>query len=183
MIRNLFLILIAAILLWGGESREAPFPEKLEMEGASLIRNGTGVREKFFLDLYRAGLYLPERSNDAEKIVRTHTPQAIRIVILSSLIGSKSMKEGIEKGFKKSMNGDTTPLKEEIERFIQAFDAKIKRGDCFTLLYRPGSGVEIYKNGAKIDTIEGENFKEALFGIWLGKNPVQKDLKKQMLGG
>jgi hypothetical protein len=30
--------------------------------------------------------------------------------------------------------------------------------------------------------IEGKDFADALFSVWLGANPVQEDLKKALLG-
>jgi hypothetical protein len=39
-----------------------------------------------------------------------------------------------------------------------------------------------HKNGKMLGTIEGLEFKKALFGIWLGNNPADKDLKAGMLG-
>jgi len=46
----------------------------------------------------------------------------------------------------------------------------------------PGKGVEIYKNGQMISTIQGLEFKKALFGIWLCNKPAQESLKEAMLG-
>ena len=40
----------------------------------------------------------------------------------------------------------------------------------------------VYKNGAKKGSIDGHDFKKALFGIWLGKKPADDDLKEGMLG-
>ncbi len=39
-----------------------------------------------------------------------------------------------------------------------------------------------YKNGVKKGTIEGHDFKKALFGIWLGDNPADSGLKTGLLG-
>ena len=50
------------------------------------------------------------------------------------------------------------------------------------MIYTPGSGVAISKNGELKDTIEGIAFKKALFGIWLSDKPADKKLKKAMLG-
>ncbi len=183
MIKTVFVSWAMLMVLFASLGAEENFPREIESENVRLVYNGSGVREKFFLDLYRVALYLPEPSGDAEKIVNARDPQAIRIVILSSLIGSKRMKEGIRKGFERSTGGNTASLKGKITRFIAAFDAKIVKGDRFTLLYLPDKGVEIFKNGTYVDTIEGDTFKKALFGIWLGKDPVQRDLKKAMLGG
>jgi hypothetical protein len=43
-------------------------------------------------------------------------------------------------------------------------------------------GVKVSKNGKLLDTIEGQDFKTALWGIWLGAEPVEAKLKTGMLG-
>ena len=43
-------------------------------------------------------------------------------------------------------------------------------------------GVVVYKNGVKKGSIDGQDFKKALFGIWLCDKPADKDLKDEMLG-
>jgi hypothetical protein len=59
---------------------------------------------------------------------------------------------------------------------------KINKKDIFIIVYVPNAGVSVYKNGSKKGTIEGLDFKKALFGIWLGNNPADDDLKAGMLG-
>ncbi|MGS0730103.1 chalcone isomerase family protein, partial [Shewanella sp. 0m-11] len=43
-------------------------------------------------------------------------------------------------------------------------------------------GVTAYKNGQAQATIAGEDFRQALLKIWLGKEPAQNSLKEAMLG-
>ena len=51
------------------------------------------------------------------------------------------------------------------------------------IIYVPGKGVEIKRDGELIDTVKGMDFKQALFAIWLGEDPADDDLKEGMLGG
>ena len=62
------------------------------------------------------------------------------------------------------------------------FKGTTKVNDYFDFINVPGKGVEIFKNGVQMGTIEGLAFKKALYGIWLGDKPAQADLKAQMLG-
>jgi len=50
------------------------------------------------------------------------------------------------------------------------------------MAYVPGQGVQVSKNGELKTLVPGLAFKEALFGIWLGKEPADDDLKDDMLG-
>ena len=56
-------------------------------------------------------------------------------------------------------------------------------GDFYEFTYLPDSGIHVLKNSTYVDTIPGIDFKKAFFGIFLSSNPVQKSLKKAMLGG
>jgi len=69
------------------------------------------------------------------------------------------------------------------EKTFHAISNKeIKKGDVFIIIYAPEEGVVVYKNGTKKGSIDGHDFKKALFGIWLCDKPADKDLKDEMLG-
>ena len=172
-------LLFAAALL----AEERGFAPKVRMEGTALTLNGHGVREKFWIDLYEVALHLPQADNDARRIVEADEPQLLRLVIVSSLISKKKMEKGIREGFQRSTRGRTEGLQERIDRFTEAFGETLEKGDRIDLFYRPGVGVTVYKNGRPVTTLEGKDFKEALWGIWLGEEPVQKSLKNDLLGG
>jgi hypothetical protein len=56
-------------------------------------------------------------------------------------------------------------------------------GDNFNLIYTPlDKSIWVYKNNILEGKIPGLEFKKAFFGIWLGQNPVDDDLKKSLLG-
>jgi hypothetical protein len=63
------------------------------------------------------------------------------------------------------------------------FAEEINDEDVFNIVYVPGKGLDVYKNGAAKATIRsGLTFKRAFFGIWISDRPVQKSLKRGMLG-
>ena len=157
-------------------------PEYLEVAKSKLILNGAGVRSKFFMDLYVGGLYLQSKSNNPKEIIEGDVPMAIRLHIISSLINSKKMENGTRKGFENATKGNTEPIKSQIEEFISVFKEKLEKNDFFELIYLPGKGLEVFKNGEFKCRIEGSAFKQALFGIWLGDKPAQESLKEEMLG-
>lgn len=148
----------------------------------NLVLNGGGVREKYFMDMYVCGLYLLQKSSDAQKIVDSDQLMAVKLHIVSGMITSDKMIEAVNEGFKKSTGSNMAPLQSKINRFIAVFKEQINDGDIYDLIYIPGKGVVIFKNGKIKETIEGLDFKKALFGIWLGAQPADADLKKGMLG-
>lgn len=145
--------------------------------------NGAGVRLMFFIDLYVAALYTKEPVTQAEPILSGKVPAAVRLNILSSLITTKKMIETVEEGFMRSTGGNLEPLRERLNKFMEVFaKSEIKKGDQFTLVSEPNTGIIAYRNGQKVTTVAGEDFRRALLGVWFGEEPASKGLKREMLG-
>ncbi len=174
------LVLVAAAVAQGAENR---IPNEEMFGDTRLVLNGAGVRTKFFMSMYEAGLYVVEHNSDAPAVVEADEPMAIRLSIVSSLITKEKMQKATREGFKKSMGGNVAPLEKEIDTFIAVFDEGINKGDVYDFVYAPGRGIVVTKNGAEKARIAGLPFKRALFGIWLSEDPVQANLKKALLGG
>lgn len=181
------LAVIAIILMTAGvcqatEIAGVKLSDSLEFGQAKLMLNGAGVRTKYLLKLYVGCLYLKEKSQDAKYATEADESMAIRLHIISSMVTSERMEETVREGFVNSMNGNTAPLQDKIEKFISIWKEKIKIGDTYDLVYVPGKGTKVYKNGKFYLVTEGLPFKQALFGIWFCNKPAQKSLKKEMLG-
>ncbi len=157
-------------------------PDTIEADGQELMLNGAGIRSKFVFDLYVAGLYLIAKEHDAEKIIKSTEPMALRLHIISSKITSKRMIHATRKGFKKATGGNIEPIAAEIEQFLEAFSDEIIKGDVFEFI-ATNQGVVVSKNRVELQTISSAEFKQALFGIWLSEKPVKTKLKKKLLGG
>lgn len=161
---------------------DVKIPDSLTADGTELVLNGAGTRSKWFIDLYVGGLYLPAKSSNAGSIIAADEPQAIKLHIISGMITSDRMTSATMEGFENSTGDNVAPIKDEVDAFLDVFSEEIKEGDVFDLVYIPGSGVHVMKNGTERGVIEGMAFKKALFGIWLSDEPAQEDLKKAMLG-
>ena len=155
---------------------------KLNLEGQSLVLNGAGTRVKMFMDMYVGALYLEKKSTNASEIMNSKEGAAIKLNIVSGLITSDKMISAINEGFENSTGKKTAPLKAKIDKFKGFFKEEIKKGDVFIIMNVPNEGIVVYKNGVKKGSIDGHDFKKALFGIWLCDKPADKDLKSDMLG-
>lgn len=183
--RFMMLMLMFLVCAAGAEAKEVggvDLPDSLAAYDNELLLNGGGVREKFFLDLYACGLYLTNKCADPQQILDADKPMAVRLHIISELITPEKMEDTTREGFERSTNGNIAPVKAQIETFLSVFKNGITPDDTYDLIYVPGKGVESYKNSEYIITTEGMAFKKALFGIWISERPVQKNLKKAMLG-
>lgn len=157
-------------------------PSTLSVGDKKLVLNGAGIREKYFMDMYVGSLYLTSKNSDAKKIISADEPMAITLNIVSGLITSSKMEEAIDEGFKKSTGGNSAAIKDQIAAFTKVFSETINKLDVFKITYQTTEGVVVYKNGVSKGIIKGFDFKKALWGIWLGDDPADADLKKAMLG-
>ncbi|WP_445719042.1 chalcone isomerase family protein [Flavobacterium sp.] len=179
-----FLVLIATTLTVNAQQTVSgvKVDAKLALDGQNLVLNGAGTREKMWIDLYVGSLYLPKKSSSAKDIMDSKDAAAIKLNIISGMITSDKMISAINEGFENSTNKNTAALKAKIDKFKGFFKDEIKKGDVFIIINVPSEGVVVYKNGVKKGTIDGHDFKKALFGIWLCDKPADKDLKDRMLG-
>ena len=175
------LILISTFILSPINAAEAP--SSMEYQGAKLMLNGQGTRVKFFMKVYDTSLYLGSQSSDAEEILSSNEAMAIRLDVTSTMVTTDAMKDALNTGLVKSTGDNTARIAEEIEQLISTFTGDVTDSDFFEFIYMPDAGTNVLKNSTYIDTIPGIEFKKAFFGIWLSKNPIQKNLKKAMLGG
>lgn len=184
MMKRLILVLAALSLVASSAFAAKPetLPATVKAGDTQLVFNGSGVRTKYFIDAYTAGLYVPQKTSDLAGVLNNDAPAAIKLKIMSKLITSKKMSESTMEGFTKSTKGNIAPIKKEIDEMINVFSSEIKLGDVYDMIYIPGKGTEIYKNGNLAATIEGVPFKKALFGIWIGDSPAQADIKSKMAG-
>jgi len=161
---------------------DATLPNKVTFSGDDLTINGAGLREKFFFDIYAGGLYLKKKSTGASEIAAADETMAIKLHILSGMMSRSKMAGALRDGFEKSTNGNTAPLEKRINTFIGFIKEEIEEGQIYDIVYEPGKGSVIYKDGVEKGYVEGLDFKKALFNIWIGDNPADKGLKNEMLG-
>lgn len=183
--RILVLMLVGLVLFSVAEARQygdVSIPDTLEAGGESLVLNGAGYRSKFFMKMYLGGLYLKEQNSDPEAILKADEPMVIKLHIVSGKVTAERMTDAIDEGFKNSAGDNLAALTDKIDQFKACFAEQINKGDIFDISYIPGEGVKVFKNETPSGTIEGADFKEAVFGIWLCDKPADKGLKKKMLG-
>ncbi len=185
------LALVVAMLVAGaasalagaeGAAGDAAMPSTLTAGSSSLILNGIGTRTVIGIRIYRAGLYLKAKSSDAQSILNADEPMAVRLELVSGLVTPAKMEKGTREGFKKSTGGETSALEPQIEQFVALFQRGLEKGDAYDMIYIPGHGVRVLKNGSMQASIGDLAFKKALFGMWLGERTVQKRLSDGMLG-
>jgi hypothetical protein len=151
--------------------------------GETLVLNGIGLREKLWVDVYIGALYVGKKTNDAEGVLSQPGALRIQMNFLYKEVDSKKLNKAWREGFQKNQDQQTlSALQDRIKIFYSFFEDSALKGDLYVIDYIPGEGSSVFKNGALLGTIEGEDFKNAVVEIWLGDSPADRDLKEGMLG-
>ena len=158
-------------------------PQTIEFEGSNLILNGQGTRVVFFMKVYEGSLYLENKNSDANEIINSNISMALRIDVTSEMVTADAMKKALSEGLEKSTNNNTSQILDEIEKLSSSFNSAVASGDFYEFIFIPEIGTHVLKNNELVELIPGFDFKKAFFGIFISNNPIQKNLKKAMLGG
>jgi Chalcone isomerase-like len=155
-------------------------PDTVQIGGTKLVLNGLGLRKKYFVKVYVAGLYLERKSSDPDAIIKT---DATKQIVMQFLHGaSKSqMAEAFEESFTNNSPDARNTMKADIDRLIGALEP-VNAGDQMVFTYVPGTGTTLAINGKEKLTIANPAFGPVLFSVWLGPKPPNAELKKGMLG-
>ncbi len=189
--KKTILFLLLTLVVMGAYAKEVsginfPDTKTFAEQETPLVLNGAGLRKKAFIKIYSLGLYLPEKSTDADAILTADEPMAMRLVMMSGIVTPKMFIETTYEAFNEATNGNTEPIKAEIEEFVSVFKAGIAKGDVYEIVYTPGKGIEVFKNGATESPvcIKGMPIKTATFGNWVGvrSEKALMDLRDELLG-
>ena len=183
-IRTFLVPLVSVITLTsqllGGTLAGVTLPDTVQVGGRILLLNGLGLRKKYMVKVYVAGLYLEQKSADPGVILKPDAPKRIVMHFVRSV--SKSQ---IVDAFSESLE-DNSPdakqtIKADIDQFFGALDS-VKDGDEIFLTYFPGTGTTVTIDGKQKLTIAAPAFAPVLFSVWLGPKPPSQDLKAGLLG-
>ena len=158
-------------------------PDEIQYQSNTLTKNGQGTRIIFFMKVYEGSLYLETKNSNAQEIITMDSPMAIRIDVTSEMVTAEAMKKALSEGLEKSTRNNTDLINKEIIQLSSSFDSAVSSGDHYEFIYLPDLGTHVLKNSELVELIKGIEFKKAFFGIFLSDDPIQKNLKKAMLGG
>lgn len=161
---------------------DVDFPDSVTVDGTDLVLNGLGIRKATLLEVevYVAGLYLPQKSSDAATILSADQPWQLGLHFVRD-VGADDMKDAFEEGFENA-GADVATLQPKIDQLTDMF-VDFEEGQTVSFTYEEAKGVEVAVDDAAKGTIEGQDFAQALLGIWLGPEPPNQDLKSGLLGG
>lgn len=175
-----FLILLSATELHSGTLAGVTLPENVQAGSSSLQLNGVGLRSKFMVKVYVAGLYLPSKSSDPNAILKSSVAKRIVMHFVRDV-----SKNQLTEGFSESFHNNTPELEKNLKSDIDGLFAAlepVKEGEEITFTYLPEKGTAMVQGGRETLSIAAPAFAEMLFSVWLGQKPPNAGLKKGLLG-
>jgi hypothetical protein len=155
------------------------FPDEATVGGRVLPLNGVGVRERFLVDIYAAGLYLPTPTSDPAQAIEADVPKRIEMRFLYRHVTREQAVDALQ--WRLVESPAAASIQDQVERFVgwlRDFD----RGDQILFDYVPGTGTSVTLQGENKGTMPGTAFMRAVWGIFLGEQPITEQLKRGMLG-
>ena len=161
------------------------FDDMDKVAGKDLKLNGAGMRTKFVIKVYAAGLYLPEKKTVVADILKLEGPRRVTLHMardISSEDFGKAFMDGINDNVDRA---EKAKIVSQIGKFGEMFAMVdgLKKNDVLHIDWIPGTGTVCELNGKKLgDTVPDVAFYNAILRIWLGDKPVDSSLKPALLG-
>lgn len=157
------------------------FPEKI----GELSLLGVGLRTKTILKVkvYAIGLYVADtalagslkgKSGAAlyHELVWGDFAKEVHLRLVRDVSASQ-MQESIREALENADKG-------RVDTFVANF-GDIKTGEEYVVRWVPGGTLETVANGVSKPAIADKTFAAAVFGIWLGDEPIQDDIKRDLV--
>jgi hypothetical protein len=188
--RRTWLVATAAALFGAARANEPVvqlegqrFVRQLNLAGADLLLNGTGLRAVAWFKGYAAGLYLRERSSSPAQVLAMPGPKRLQLRMLQE-VPATELVSALRKGLARN-TPEPPKLAERTERLASGMLAvgTVKKGDVIDLDQDPTRGTLFALNGTlRAPPIEGADFYAALLASFVGDRPYDTRLKAGLLG-
>ena len=175
--------MFAGVPAFAATCPEVNLPVKVMVGKTNLVLNGIGLRKATFFSVkvYVAGLYLPQKSVDAKKILNTNQSWKLVLHFVRD-VDSDDFHDALVEGFENATDGNVEAMRPQIDA-INALVPDLKVGDRLTFNHEAGRGISVNFNDSSNSIVDGTDLAATLLTIWLGEDPPNEDLKTGLLGG
>ncbi|MFP3940876.1 MAG: chalcone isomerase family protein [Thermoanaerobaculia bacterium] len=175
------LLLLTPAPASGAELAGVSMAEEAEVDGQSLVLNGMGLRERFFVDVYVAGLYLPSPESSGEAVLAADAPRRLEVAFVRD-VTRQQVCDAWSDGLEANRPDAPAELETSFETLCSWME-DLSDGDRMVFTYVPGEGTTIEVAGEEKGVLEGKEFADALFASFIGEHPATGKLKQGLLGG
>ena len=150
--------------------------------GAELRLKGSAIKSNARQAVYIGGLYL---ENDAQSVneILSSVGEKRFLIKTSAAVKPETIIRAINLGITVNhTEQELTDLEPAIKQFNMIWSAETHEGDEICVDYHPIDGTIISVNGVKKGQIAGDTFYKAFLKTWIGDKPLNKNIKKQLVG-
>ena len=159
------------------------FPATITEGGQTLELVGVGLRSKWFVKVYVMGVYQKTNKRSASHLINSNEPKVLWLHMMRGISGDK-MRSGIDDGINDNVSAaNRKKIAAQIDKLKRAMPSKLKNKTDIRFAFAPGKGTVLSFNKHKKASFKGQAFMRALWSIWFGRNPADKDLKKGVTKG
>jgi hypothetical protein len=186
MLKKLVVILLAMVMQYlvatsviAANFEGVEFPETITVQNETLVLNGLGPRFATMakIRVYVAGLYVPVKTSDADALIKSQGSKQL-LMKFQRDVSAEQSRDAWEKGLEKASKA-YPKISDRIPKLMAAMN-DMKKGEEMIYSFS-GDQVEILVRGESKAVIQGRDFIEALFTVWL-KYPPNKEFAQGLLG-
>lgn len=128
--------------------------------------------------IFKAELYAPTNYEKPE--ISPNRPLDLQFTYYRSV-----SREQLVSQADRALKADPLSIKRfsrELDQLNAAYQ-DVREGDTYRLSFRPDLGTRLYLNGQLLTTVEGNEFPQFYFRIWLGEEGDSKKISKALWSG
>lgn len=143
------------------------------------LRGEAVLRVGYLFKVYEARLFVG--ADHATDTVLSDVPKRLEIRYLRDIAAEDIIRISHET-LQRQVPPDTLNRLQARLDTINGWYADVGMGDVYALTYIPGRGCELALNGVSRGIIDGEDFAQAYFGIWLDPRTAYRNFRRELLG-
>lgn len=152
----------------------------MEWQGNSLELKGSGEAYYMrFIEVYKAALY-GKRGVAAPSLLSRDVPMCLRLDYQRAISREDIVKAANTVLARQNDAAALAPLRTGIDKLHAAY-RDVDENDYYVLCYAPGYGSDLSLNGETLARIDGRDFADRYFALWLGEEPLSESLKAALL--
>jgi hypothetical protein len=175
------LLLVTLLISAGPLLAGSTFPQQITAQDRHFEKLGEyRFVYRIFFELYEAALFTAEGGN-ADDVLEAKTAFHLQFRYLREIDKSIILKSA-DRMLEKNLSAEERArISDRVARMNEAYTS-VKDGDLVTFTYEPGRGTTLTINGKSAITIEGQDFTQLYFRIWLGEKALSSSLREHLLG-
>jgi hypothetical protein len=150
---------------------------KFEADGHDFTLQGMATLRWWGFQVYTAGYYLGVPKQVAEGIA----PARQLTLHYHRGIEKKDFVCSTGKLMVRNPNVDMEALRPQLDKLYAQYE-NVKSGDRYILRHVPAIGTRLGLNGAFKEAIPGDDFADAMFGIWTSTYSTRNDFRRRLTG-